>query len=209
MIFENVPPYLNTASYMVLDSVLKSSGYEVNTVVMNGNEFGALENRDRLVCVATTKGLSFDFNEVKPIRDKEDSLSEILEYVPQDSKRWKSYSYLADKEVRDIAAGKGFKRQLLDGSESKCGVSGKGYNKVRSTEVQIVSPFEKDISRLLTPVEHARVKGIPEDLIDGLSDTVAHEVLGQSVIYPLFVALGKSIMEQMSRQASVCSDLAA
>ena len=49
------------------------------------------------------------------------------------------------------------------------------------------------MSRLLTPAEHARVKTIPENLIEGLSATTAHEVLGQSVIFSAFIAVGELI----------------
>lgn len=100
---------------------------------------------------------------------------------------------VAAKEVIDTAAGKGFRRQLLDASAPFCGVIGKGYAKCRSTEPFYRHPTIAGLSRLLTPVEHARVKGIPENVIAGLSDTVAHEILGQSIIYPLFVAIGKAI----------------
>jgi DNA (cytosine-5)-methyltransferase 1 len=43
----------------------------------------------------------------------------------------------------------------------------------------------------MTPAEHARVKTIPESLIEGLAATTAHEVLGQSVIFSAFVAVGE------------------
>ncbi|MNC80203.1 hypothetical protein D3C75_1329110 [compost metagenome] len=49
------------------------------------------------------------------------------------------------------------------------------------------------MSRLLTPVEHARVKGIPLEVIEGESETTAHEGLGQSVIFPKFEAVGFEI----------------
>ncbi len=45
--------------------------------------------------------------------------------------------------------------------------------------------------RLLTPVEHARVKSIPETLVNGLSATVAHQILGQSVLHSAFVSVGR------------------
>lgn len=209
IVFENVEPYKTTASCMVIEQVLASAGYDLQFAIMNGNEFGALENRNRLVCVATTKGLSFDFDLVKPIKIKEKTLSEILEYIPEDSDRWKSYDYLAAKERRDIEANKGFRRQLSDGSDSSCGTIGRGYAKGRSTEIFIISPFKDGLSRLLTPAEHARVKGIPEDLIEGLSATISHEILGQSIIYPLFVAVGKSIGEQVKAQTVTVNSIAA
>ncbi|BFM18833.1 DNA cytosine methyltransferase (plasmid) [Maricurvus nonylphenolicus] len=203
VVFENVPPYQKTASYMVIESVLLTAGYDIHSTVLNGNTFGALENRDRLVCVATTKGLDFDFDRIEPVRVKEKTLSEILDYYPQDSDKWKTYSYLAEKEQRDMANGKGFKRQLLDGTNDSCGTIGRGYNKARSTEPFVISPFGDGMSRLFSPLEHARVKGIPEDLINGVSDTTAHEILGQSVIYPAFQAVGNCIATQVREAVSM------
>lgn len=191
IVIENVPEYQKSASMVVVRSVLESLGYNLKEAVLNGNDFGALERRSRLVVVATTKGLpEFDFDQLMPVREKEGSVSEVLEDIPLDSERWKSYSYLADKAVRDKEAGKGFARQLLTGDEGHCGVIGRLYAKARSTEPFIVHPEDPSLSRLLTPREHARVKGIPEEIISGLASTTAHEVLGQSVIYPMFESIG-------------------
>lgn len=194
VIIECVPEYQNTASMAVIRSVMDSLSYTVTEAIMDGNEYGALEKRKRLCVVAITSGLKqFSFESAVPERTKEACLADILEHVDDDSPRWKTFDYLAAKEVRDTAAGKGFRRQLLDASAPFCGVIGKGYAKCRSTEPFYRHPTIAGLSRLLTPVEHARVKGIPENVIAGLSDTVAHEILGQSIIYPLFVAIGKAI----------------
>src|SRR5690606_27281726 len=107
--------------------------------------------------------------------------------------------YLAEKEKRDKAAGKGFSRQLLTGDEPYCGTIGKGYSKARSTEPFIVHPQTPELSRLLTPLEHSRVKGIPEEVIEGLADTTAHEILGQSVVYPAFQAVAQEIGHSLWR----------
>ncbi len=191
-IIENVPEYQKTASMSVIRSVLTSLGYKLQEVILNGNDFGALERRSRLVVVAVTIGLVglFDLNGLIPVKEKEANLNEVLESVPLDSERYKRFDYLADKELRDKAAGKGFSRQLLTGQESYCGTIGRAYAKCRSTEPFLVHPVDSSLSRLFTPVEHARVKGIPEEVIYGLSDTIAHEVLGQSVIYPVFESVG-------------------
>lgn len=95
--------------------------------------------------------------------------------------------------MRDIAAGKGFKRQLLTGEEDGCGVIGRGYAKARSTEPFIISPWNPSLSRLLTPAEHAAVKTAPVSLVRGVSETTAHEILGQSVVYEAVVAIGELI----------------
>lgn len=201
VIIENVPEYRNTASMEVIRSVLSSLGYHLQERILDGNEFGVLERRKRLCVVAMSEGLDgFDLEKVEAIRSKESCIAEILDDVPLDSNRWKSFDYLAEKEKRDKAAGKGFSRQLLSGQEGFCGTIGKDYAKCRSTEPFVVHPKDSSLSRIFTPAEHCRVKGIPLSAVDGLSDTTAHQILGQSVIFPVFEAvafgLGLSLKEQ-------------
>jgi DNA (cytosine-5)-methyltransferase 1 len=122
----------------------------------------------------------------------------VREYpVSADADTWKSYEYLAEKESKDRNAGKGFRRQLLSPEDDRCGTIGRSYNKARSTEPFLKHPTDGSLSRLFTPGEHARLKGIPESVIHGLSATTAHEVLGQSVIYPAFVAIAQAIARHL------------
>lgn len=202
VVLENVPNYQNTASYTVIQSVLTALGYEVHDTILEN--MGSLEERKRLCMVATTKGIHFDFNNVVPIRQAESTISEILEDIPDDSPRWKDFAYLDEKEKRDKKAGKGFRRQILDGSEDRCGTAGRGYAKARSTEPFLKHPTTGK-QRLFTPVEHARIKTIPEELVAGLSDTVAHEILGQSVIHTAFVAVGKEVGNRFLEMATMQS----
>lgn len=198
IVLENVMEYRNTASMEVIRSVLSSWGYTLQERELDGNEFGALERRKRLCMVAMSAGIeSFTLDDVMPVRQKEHALSAIMEDVPLDSDSWKSYDYLAEKEIRDKAAGKGFARQLLTGEEPYCGVIGKDYAKSRSTEPFASHPVDASLSRLFTPLEHSRLKCIPEEVIAGLSATVAHQVLGQSVIYPAFYAVAKHLAESL------------
>lgn len=198
VLLENVPNYQNTASYTVIQSVLTAIGYEVHDTVLEN--MGSLEERMRFCMVAVTKGLPFDFANLVPLRQAEASISEILESVPDDSERWKTFDYLDAKEQRDKAAGKGFRRQLLDGSEPRCGTIGRGYQKARSTEPFLKHPTNGK-QRLFTPAEHARAKTIPEQLVAGLCDTTAHEILGQSVIHTAFMAVGKLVGDALNGAA--------
>lgn len=195
VILENVVEYMTEAAMTVIRSVLSHLGYQLSETVLDGPSMGSLEKRKRLCLVATTPGVCgpVDFEQLVPVRQKEEKLADVLEVIPVDSDRWKPYDYLADKEVRDKASGKGFMRQLLTGEEDGCGTIGRGYAKARSTEPFIVASHDPSLSRLMTEYEHARVKTIPVRLIEGLSATTAHEVLGQSVIYCAFVAVGELI----------------
>lgn len=196
VILENVPMYQSSASMSVIRSVLNSLGYVVQERILNGVEFDALENRDRLCVVALSSGITgFDLDAIcgSIFPEKPETISEILEDIPLDSPRWKSFDYLAEKEQRDIAAGKGFRRQLLTGEESCLGTIGRGYAKMRGTEPFIIHPTDSSLSRILTAKEHARVKNIPESLIDGVSETLAHEILGQSVVFSAFTKVTEAL----------------
>ena len=105
----------------------------------------------------------------------------------------KPYVFDDKKEKRDIAAGKGFRTQLVDATSTKVGTIGRGYAKWRSSEPMVSHPSEPGIRRLLTPLEHARVKAMPERLIEGLWATLAHQCLGQVVLHPVFVAVGRCL----------------
>lgn len=205
IVLENVGQYSSSASMEVIRSVLASWGYNVQETILDGNAFGVLERRKRLCVVATTVGFDmFDINNVIPLRKKEQTISEILEPIPLDSPIWREFTYLKDKMIADMAKGNGFKRQLLTGDAEYLGTIGKSYQKARSTEPFILHPENPELSRLLTPLEHCRVKGVPPSIIDNESDTVAHEILGQGIVFPAFeavaYALGKSCWESVNKK---------
>ncbi|WP_256213807.1 DNA cytosine methyltransferase [Pseudomonas sp. NBRC 111132] len=194
-IIENVGEYANTASMSVIRSVFNHLGYVVHETVLDGWDYGALEHRKRLVVVAMTPGIgdSFSFENLKVSKVRESCINDILDPVPLNDESWKKYDYLAEKEARDIAAGKGFVRQLLTGKEDGCGTIGAGYKKGRSTEPFLVHPEDPTLSRLFNKAEHERLKGIPAGLTDGVSETTGHEICGQSVSFPKFVSVGEEI----------------
>jgi DNA (cytosine-5)-methyltransferase 1 len=82
--------------------------------------------------------------------------------------------------------------QIVTPFDAKCPTITKGYAKVRSTDPKLQHPSDPDLLRQFSVVEHARIKGVPEGLVAGLSSTVAHEVLGQSICYEPFRAVGGS-----------------
>ncbi|WP_095158155.1 DNA cytosine methyltransferase [Pseudomonas sp. Irchel 3E13] len=200
-LIENVPDYLDSTSMVVIRSVLTSLGYELHETVFGGAEFGAIEDRKRMVLVAVTRGLEVSFSFPIPGRHSPRKVGDILEDIPLDSPRWKSYDYLAAKEERDIAAGKGFKRQLVTSESATVGTLGRGYFKGRSTEPFLQHPENPELSRLFTGVEHARLKGIPESMVAGMSETIQHEAIGQSVVFNVFVEVGKALGRALTHQA--------
>ncbi|HEU0196996.1 MAG TPA: DNA cytosine methyltransferase [Nevskiaceae bacterium] len=194
IVVENVPPYQRTASAHLIRNTLRDWGYAVQETILSGADFGALEDRKRMVLVALTAGLHFDLASVVAQPHAVRTLGELLEPVPLDAPCWSTMDYLRTKEVRDAAAGKGFRMQVVGPESTSVGTIGAEYQKNRSTEPKVRHPEQGDkLLRLLTPTEHARIKGVPEALIDGLPATRAHRLLGNGVVFAPFVALGKAL----------------
>lgn len=209
LLVENVPPFQASSSFSILVNQLTEWGYIVHADTLKGADFGCLEYRNRMALVATTPGIEIDFAALIPDQTEQMKLGDILEDIPHDDKRWSTMSYLKEKEDRDLAAGKGFRMKICNETSDFVGTLGRGYSKNRSTEAKVQHPTNPDLLRLLTPIEHARVKGIPEYLISGLTQTMAHEVLGQSIVFAPFKALGQHIGSALSKWAKLPIEFAA
>lgn len=201
VIIENVKQYMKTASFEVIKSVLASLGYDLMVDVYNGLDFNASESRNRMVCIAISKGLNSDGflssieEKIQGKKSPPTPIADILDDIPLNDPSWKEVAYLKDKAKRDLEAGKGFAMQILDSDAKYCGVLGAGYAKSRSTEPRLCHPVNAVLSRLFNKREHARIKKAPEYIVDGLSETVAHQVLGNGVIWSLFDVIGQAIAE--------------
>jgi hypothetical protein len=98
-----------------------------------------------------------------------------------------------DKEVRDVDAGKGFRMQTVTPESTSVPTLRKGYHKGGSTDPVLVHPINPSLLRKFTGKEHARIKGVPESLVDNMSDTMAHELLGQGIVFAPFEQVGEHI----------------
>lgn len=207
IVLENVPMYTHTVSYTVIKAVLQQLEYRVQDTILGGSDFGALEDRQRMCMVATSAGLIVpDLAQIERPKVNPQLLGDVLEAVPLDDERWRTYSYLTDKAVRDKAKGSNFKQQIVTPESTFVGSLGKGYWKSRSTEPMLAHPSGDGRLRLLTPLEHARVKTIPPSLVAGCSSTISHEILGQSVIHAAFRAVGQwlgQVMQEMKAQRAL------
>lgn len=200
VLVENVPQYAESASFSILCNQLREWHYDVTHVILKGEDFDCLEHRHRMALLATSKGMKADIiSAVKKDQKNELTVGSILEDVPEDSNVWSEMSYLKDKEKRDRIAGKGFRMQILGPEDKKVGTIGRGYAKIRSTEPKLRHPTNPDLLRQFTPTEHARIKGIPEEMVKDLGITTAHEMLGQSIVAAPFRALGEAIGKELDK----------
>lgn len=191
VILENVVEYSQSASADILRNQLRDLGYNTHERVLNGVEWGALENRNRWCMVAVTAGIEFDFEQLQPPGASQQLIADVLDKtIEPDDPNWRSFSYLKEKEVRDAAKGSSFSMQVLSPEGHSVPVIRKGYSKAGSTDALLKHPDNPDLLRQFTPAEHARIKGVPESLVAGLSNTIAHEVLGQGIVYAPFKGVG-------------------
>ncbi len=183
LISENVAEAKTSPAYVLLKAEIERLGYEIFERIMDGSDTGSVENRKRYWFIALSKGIAdgFTFDMIhQAAAAPRRKIRDLLETDIAES-AWAENQYLKDKAHRDAAEGKGFARQLLTGEETSCGTIGRHYMKRRSTEPFLTREDGKE--RLFTPVEHARMKSVPEELIHGVSATTAHEILGQSIDY--------------------------
>lgn len=203
VLIENVPQYGNTASAAILRYQLRDMGYDTHEAVLKGQDFGCLEHRERWCMVAVTKGLEFSFESLVPRLSVVKALGDVLEDIPEDDPRWSEMAGLKAKQERDIAAGKGFKMQVFGPEDGKIATITKGYAKVRSTDPKIKHPSNPNLLRQLTPLEHARIKlqGAPEAMVKSviadMSATLAHELLGQGIVYEPFAQATEHLIREV------------
>ena len=191
VLLENVVPYRNTASMFLLRHQLRDLGYQVHETVLKAADWNVLERRERMCMVAVTEGLELDFENLRRPEKVERRLSEIMDSIGPDDKSWSAMSYLVRKEERDKEKGSNFMMQIVTGDSTHSPTITKGYAKIRSTDPKFRAPHDPSLFRQFTLGEHARVKGIPESLIEGLGVTIGHELLGQSICYQPFEAVGE------------------
>lgn len=198
VLLENVREYANSASAQILRYHLRDMGYDTHEAIISGKDFGCLEDRVRWCLVAVTKGLTFDFKDIQPTVTIVKKLESALDpAIAEDDPRWRSVEYLKQKEARDAEKGSNFKMQFITPGDTSIPTIRKAYHKGGSPDPRLRHPTNPELSRLLTPVEIAAVKGIPPELIEGMSATGAIQLMGQAIVYEPFRRIGKHIGDHL------------
>jgi DNA (cytosine-5)-methyltransferase 1 len=195
-VVECVVPYASTVSAMLMRQMFRDMGYDTHEVVLNSWDFGSIEERKRWFLVAVTHGIPMNLEGLEPTIKRRPKLGDFL-VTDFEAGGYRTMDGLRDKEERDREAGKGFRMQIVNGDAIKIGTIGKDYNKNRSTEPKVQHSSDPTMLRLLTPVEHARIKGYPVELLGDLSVTAGHQMLGQGVDARPVQCLFKRITENL------------
>ncbi|MFN4267061.1 MAG: DNA cytosine methyltransferase [Aquabacterium sp.] len=203
IVVENVKSYSNEASADLLRSMLADMGYQVQEACLVATDFGELERRERWFLVAVTRGIQFDITSV--LSDDRSRyrnvryVADVLDPIEDDGPEWSSFDYLDTKAVRDAEKGSNFANQTVDASDIEVPTLRKGYQKVGSTDPLLAHPTKVGLKRRFTVAEHARLKGQPEFLVEGLGVVAGHAALGQSVAFEpvarLFEEIGNALLK--------------
>lgn len=199
VVIENVEPYADSASGHILKNMLKAMRYKTFEFVANGVDYGALENRDRWALVAVSDGLDFDASLFAPaaqVKAQPRCLKDVLLPDTEVQDMWDEFAWKFRRDAVNKAAGNGFGQQNFEETSPYINTLRAGYHKNGSPDPLIINRDNPALKRQLMPIEHALIKGFPNELLGGLksvSFTFAHQLLGQSVIWPVFNALGKAI----------------
>lgn len=193
IVSENVVDARNSASYAIFMAYLNEQGYTMFEGTYDNAQSGTLENRTRWWLVAISRGLAegFSMDQVPNYPRQYDCLEQALDDISHDDSRWRAFEYLATKAAKDAAAGKNFKPNIVRPDATEVGCISRGVSKVRQTDPRLGR--DDGLQRLFTPEEHARLKGIPDYLVHGFPVTVAHEALGQSILFGHAKGIGEAV----------------
>lgn len=198
VVSENVVDARNSASYLLIKAMLEALGYIIHETVLNREQAGSFEQRTRYWFAAISAGLpQVNLADIPTFQCRYQRLGELLAPIAENDPMWSDNEYLKEKAKRDKEKGSNFKRQLVTEDSTEVGCLGRFYWKRRSTEPMLVREDGKE--RTLVPVEHCRVKGIPEEFIKDLPATLAHEGMGQSILYGHGRGIGQLLATQLFR----------
>ncbi len=202
-VLENVPSYAHEASASILRSCLADMGYATHEIELDASSFALAEVRVRWFLVAVTRGIDVDLQaalEAYRLAAKHETryVGQLLDDVADDDPRWRSFAYIDAKALRDAQEGKNFAPQSVHIHSVDVPTLRKGYQKAGSTDPLLVHPRNPALRRQFTVAEHARFKGVPLELVDGMGFTEGHQALGQSVAFEpvawLFSVVAKALM---------------
>jgi len=193
VVLEEVPEYLESASWVILRSVLCRLGYQVDARVLDSADYGSVAGRRRAVIVATTDD---QVTWPEPVRCAH-TLGDLLDAeVPEEawfdrgSRRW-----LFDHWDSQRAAGRGFVSSVLTERTARVPAITRGYYKGQGDGAVLAHPEREGVYRWLTLSEGRRLHGLPEGyVLDAFGrHNRSGETLGQGVVVTLFEQLIYSV----------------
>lgn len=197
-------------TFEIIKGAFKEIGYTVFSKVLNSDEFGVPQNRERVYIVAFRNDLRItDFDFPAGNKKSRKRIRDILEEKPVSAKYYLSTAYLGALErhkKRNQEKGNGFGYVIRDlngiSGAIVCGGMGRERNLIIDKRQKDLTPVthihgevNKEGIRKLTPREWARLQGFPDGFKFDLADTHMYKQFGNSVTVPVIKAIAEKIKE--------------
>lgn len=197
-------------TFNIIKGAFKEIGYTVFSTVLNSQNFGVPQNRERVYLVAFRNDLAINKFEFPSNKDgKKKCISDILEEKPVSAKYYLSTSYLSalrkhKEQNKKKGYGFGYVIRNVNGIAGAivCGGMGRERNLIidkRQKDLTPVTHIHGQVNmegiRKFTPRECARLQGFPDDFKFDLADTHMYKQFGNSVTVPVIEAIAQKIKE--------------
>lgn len=206
---ENVKGLLTHDSgntFNVIVKALEEIGYKIYYQVLNSNNFGVAQRRERVYIVAFREDIvSNNFKFPVGSNTAGNCIMNILENAPIPSKYYLSDTYLdflIKHKERHTDGGYGYVIRKLDDITGTlvCGGMGREKNLIIDEREHSLTPtthikgnINNKSIRNLTPREWARLQGFPDTYKIVVSDTQAYKQFGNTVTVPVIKAIATEI----------------
>ncbi|WP_218309771.1 DNA cytosine methyltransferase [Alteromonas antoniana] len=213
IVLENSPFMQDSETMHIIDAVLHATGYSSESTTLKGTDHGDFEPRKRLAKVWYSSGFTpINLHLMQPTLSATRTVSDVVEYMPEDSPKWRDYAYLR-KHASKKTQGHGF--FVAEAGDTTLKTFGANYAKAQPDSSFLPHPTEPNLYRMFEPSEHAnirRVDGATKEAIVSVangkhclvnargSSKVAHQILGNSVAPRPWLALGKHLGDWVSSQ---------
>lgn len=170
VVLENVKGILNHNHGRTFESVIKlmmEAGYNVRTVLLNAINYGAAQNRERVLFIGSLDKFTL---EAPRVVDN----TKVFRDIREDGGNFKEIPR-SDFNILKIGQGRQFNYELIG-----------GYDRVGTLTTQFgcgeKAVFDGgDWFRYLTPVECERLHGFPDGWTEGVKDSDRYFALGNAV----------------------------
>lgn len=191
-----------------LKALSEKLNYHVTFKVLNANQYGVPQNRERVYIVGFDKNQApegFDFEKEftfpKPV-DYEVKVGDILENNKKVHEKYtlseKLWAGSVRRKEEHKKKGNGFGYCLFNTKSPYTNTISARYYKDGS-EVLIDQSDIKQRPRKLMPRECARLQGFPEDFVIPVSDMQAYKQFGNSVATPVIEKIAKNMIKTLNK----------
>jgi DNA (cytosine-5)-methyltransferase 1 len=193
---KNLVKHNDGETMQVIETVVKEAGYSCDWKVLNAQDYGVPQNRERVFVVGFRNGITkFEWPEPIPLTSK---VHDLLEDNVDDKyyyNRFECYEKII-KEVDDLEAVYQWRRKYT--RKNKSGVCPTLTANMGTGGHNVPLIHDGRDIRKLTPRECFRVQGFPDHFtLPNVADSYLYKQAGNSVSVPVIKAVAESIYKRL------------